>query len=425
MVWRFFCLHRALKSNQNRTIQHIVANGTEENRPPVHTPTCHIPENMFMTPMQLPERCSLVETTLREGEQFVHAHFTSDQRKEIAQALDAFGVEYLELTSPAASPQSARDLATIAGLGLRARVLTHTRCHLNDVKLAVENGAQGVNVLFATSEQLRHVSHGRTFEQIIEQAQEVIEYLKPHNVEIRFSCEDAFRTPLEDLLRIYDPITAMGVDRIGLADTVGIATPLQVAEVVKTVRERYSCGIEFHGHDDTGCAIANAFCAYMHGATHIDVTVLGIGERNGIAPLGGFIARLASLEPQRVEHYNLQLLPSLDHTIAQIVGVEIPFNNYITGATAFSHKAGMHTKAVLADPKSYEALDPTMFGRTRTVAMGHRLTGWHAIAERARELGIVLSEQQARAAATRIKTMADEGPLQLGDIDELLYEYVE
>jgi homocitrate synthase len=375
--------------------------------------------------MQLPERYCLVETTLREGEQFYNAHFTSQQRKEIARALDTFGVEYLELTSPAASPQSAKDLAAIAGLGLRAKVLTHTRCHMNDVRLAVENGAQGVNVLFATSEQLRRVSHGRTFDEIIEQALEVIAYLQQYPVEIRFSCEDAFRTSLDDLLRVYQPIAATGIDRIGLADTVGIATPSQVTEVVRAVRSVVSCDIEFHGHNDTGCAIANAFCALQAGVTHIDVTVLGIGERNGIAPLGGFIARLASLSPQLVERYNLELLPQLDQMIADFVGVQIPFNNYITGTTAFTHKAGMHTKAVLADPKSYEVLDPALFGRTRTVAAVHRLTGWHAVAERGRELGIILSEAQARAVAARIKALADERSLDMGDLDEILYEYTE
>lgn len=375
--------------------------------------------------MELPERLSFVETTLREGEQFAKAHFTSPQRKAIAQALDAFGVEYLELTSPAASPQSARDIADIASMGLRARILTHTRSHLNDVRLAVEHGVHGVNILFATSEQLRTVSHGRTLDELIEQAQEVISFLKQYPVEIRFSCEDAFRTPLDDLLKVYTAIDSFKINRIGVADTVGIATPLQVYHVVRTIRNAVSCDIEFHGHNDTGCAIANAFCAWQAGATHIDVTVLGIGERNGITPLGGFIARLAALNPKLVERYNLGMIHDLDSMIAEMVGVEIPFNNYITGETAFTHKAGMHTKAVIADPHSYEALDPAMFGRTRTVQVVHRLTGWHAVAERARELGIVLSQSQARAAATRLKAMADERPLQINDLDDLLYEYVE
>jgi homocitrate synthase len=375
--------------------------------------------------MKLPERFSFVETTLREGEQFATAHFTSEQRQSIARALDAFGVEYLELTSPAASPQSARDLHTIASMGLRARVLTHTRCHLDDVRLAVENGAHGVNVLFATSEQLRHVSHGRTLDELIEQAQEVISFLKQYPVEIRFSCEDAFRTPLDDLLKVYIAIDDLNIQRVGLADTVGIATPLQVYHVATTIRNAVRCDIEFHGHNDTGCAIANAFCALQAGVTHIDVTILGIGERNGITPLGGFLARLAALDPALVACYDLTMLAELDQMIAEIVGVDIPFNNYITGQTAFTHKAGMHTKAVLADPRSYEALDPSLFGRTRTVEIAHRLAGWHGVAERARELGIMLSEQQARAASARLKALADERVLSASDVDDLLYEYVE
>jgi len=375
--------------------------------------------------MDLPERFSLVETTLREGEQFATAHFTSEQRLNIARALDAFGVEYIELTSPAASPQSARDLATIAGLGLKARVLTHIRCHLDDARLAVEHGTHGVNMLFATSEQLRRASHGRTIEELIEHAQMVINYVKQYDVEIRFSCEDTFRTPLDDLLKVYRAMDALGIERVGLADTVGIATPRQVYDVVRAVREVVSCDIEFHGHDDGGCAIANAYSALEAGATHIDVSVLGIGERNGIAPLGGFIARLATLDERLVARYNLELLSDLDQMIADFVGVQIPFNNYITGATAFSHKAGMHTKAVLNDPRSYEVLDPARFGRKRTVAVAHRLTGWHAVAERARELGIVLSEAQARAAASRLKALADERVLDADDVDELLFEYAE
>ncbi|MEI6777506.1 MAG: homocitrate synthase [Chloroflexales bacterium] len=375
--------------------------------------------------MSLPEHFYLVETTLREGEQFASARFNSEQRIAIAEAVDAFGVEYIELTSPAASPQSARDLETIARRGLRARILTHIRCHMDDARLAVEAGAHGANLLFATSEQLRQVSHGRTLDEIIERAVEVIAYLQGHGLEVRFSCEDSFRTPLPDLLRVYRAIDGLGVQRIGLADTVGIAAPRQVYDILSAVRAAVSCDIEFHGHNDGGCAIANAFCAMEGGATHIDVTVLGIGERNGIASLGGIIARLATIDPALVARYNVDMLTEIDQMVADMVGITIPFNSCITSPTAFTHKAGMHTKAVLADPRSYEALDPSLFGRTRTVSVAHRLVGWHAIAERARELGIHLSESQARVAAARIKALGDDHDIDGNTVDELLYEYAE
>jgi homocitrate synthase len=375
--------------------------------------------------MPMPDRFHLIDTTLREGEQFAGAAFTSEQRVAVAEALDAFGVEYIELTSPAASPQSARDLERIASRGLRARVLTHIRCHMDDARLAVEHGAQGVNMLFATSEQLRHASHGRSLDEIVAIATEVMAYLRRHHVEIRFSSEDSFRTALPDLLRVYRAVDALGIDRVGLADTVGIATPRQVQEVVSTVRATVGCDIEFHGHNDSGCAVANAFCALESGATHLDVTVLGIGERNGIASLTGIIARLATIDPALVSRYNLSLLPQIDALVAEMVGIGIPFNACITSPTAFTHKAGMHTKAVLNDPRSYESLDPALFGLARTVSVAHRLVGWHAVAERARELGIYLNEQTARAAAARLKALADERHLDMEDVDELLYEYAE
>ena len=371
------------------------------------------------------ERLFLVDSTLREGEQFATARFSSAQRLRIAELLDAFGVEYIELTSPAASPQSARDLATIARRGLRARVLTHVRCHMDDARLAVESGAQGVNLLFATSEPLRTASHGRSLDQILEQAAEVIGYLRGHDVEIRFSCEDAFRTATPELLRVYRAVERLGAHRVGLADTVGVATPRQVLDVVGAVRAAVGCDIEFHGHNDAGCAVANAYCAYEAGATHIDVTVLGIGERNGIAGLSAFVARLATLDPALVARYDLALLPEIDRAVAELVGVAIPFDAPISSPYAFHHKAGMHAKAVLSDPRSYEALDPALFGRARTVAVAHRLVGWHAVAERGRELGIALSEPAARAAAARIKALGDEHDLDGTTVDEIIYEYAE
>ncbi len=362
----------------------------------------------------------IVDSTLREGEQFSRAHFTKAQKREIALSLDAFGVEYIELTNPSASPCSFDDARMIAGLGLRARVLVHCRCTMEDARRAVATGAHGVNVLFGTSRQLREHSHGRSVAQIIAAATEVIEHLQAQGVETRFSCEDAFRTPIDTLLEVYRAVDALGVDRVGIADTVGVADPLGVFEVVSAIRAAVRADIEFHGHDDSGCAIANAHAALRAGATHIDTTILGIGERNGITPLGGLIARLYATDRALVARYNLPLLAHLDRRIAEMTGVAIPFNNYVTGENAFAHKAGLHAKAVLSDPTSYEALDPADFGLQRRLELGHRLTGWNAVAHRAVSLGLSLDERQARAATSEIKRLAEAGPLSAHCVDELL-----
>ncbi|NMB88342.1 MAG: homocitrate synthase, partial [Chloroflexi bacterium] len=131
------------------------------------------------------ENFSIIDSTLREGEQFVNAFFTTEQKIRIATLLDAFGVEYIELTTPCASAQSEKDCAAIARLGLHAKTLTHTRCNMEDVRRAVETGVQGVDVVIGTSSYLRQFSHGKSIAEIIDSAREVIGYLKQFDVEVR------------------------------------------------------------------------------------------------------------------------------------------------------------------------------------------------------------------------------------------------
>ena len=366
----------------------------------------------------------IIESTLREGEQFVGANFTTEQKVRIAEALDDFGVELIEVTSPAASPQSLVDCRTIAHLGLKAGVITHTRCSLEDAKLAADTGVQGIDVVMGTSSVLRQFSHGKDISTIIRMARDVVRLIQDRGLRVRFSTEDSFRSELADILAVYEAMDAEGVNRVGVADTVGVATPFQVHNMVSEIRKRVSCDIEFHGHNDTGCAIANCYAALEAGATHVDTSILGIGERNGITPLGGLIARLYAIDRPLVQKYRLHLLSKLDHMVADMVGIDIPFNNYITGITAFTHKAGIHAKAVLNNPETYEILDPRDFGMTRYISIAHRLTGWNAIKARAEQLDLDISDEDIKAATAEIKTLADQRPLSLDDVDSILQNWI-
>jgi homocitrate synthase len=255
-------------------------------------------------------------------------------------------------------------------------------------------------------------------------AEQCIRLARAHGLIVRFSSEDGFRADRGDLLTMYRAVDALGVDRIGIADTVGIATPRQVEDLVALLRRECHAAIEFHGHNDSGCAIANAHAALDAGATFIDTTVLGIGERNGITPLGGLIARLYATDPALTAAYDLPGLRHLDALVAGVVGVPIPFNNYLTGSAAFTHKAGVHAKAVLADPRTYEVLDPAAFGIERTIAVAHALTGRAAIADRARTLGLTFDAETIRAATAAVKRRADDAPLTDAELDELLQSWV-
>ena len=263
-------------------------------------------------------------------------------------------------------------------------------------------------------------------EQVTERSVEVLSWLRaqaPH-LEIRFSTEDSFRSEEADLFRVYLAVDKVGADRFGIADTVGGATPLRVYQLVSGLRRLVKAGIEFHGHNDSGCAIANSVTALEAGATHIDKSILGIGERNGITPLGGFIARMYAISRDLVKKkYKLRKLRKLDEMVAEMVGVGIPFNNYITGVTAFTHKAGIHAKAILNQPETYEILNPRDFGLTRYISIAHKLTGWNAIKDRAEQLGLPLTDAQIKEVTAHIKALADQKKIDLNDVDELLYRW--
>ncbi|KKO99242.1 homocitrate synthase, mitochondrial [Trichoderma harzianum] len=357
-------------------------------------------------------RFKIIESTLREGEQFANAFFDTETKIKIAKAL------------PVSSPQSYEDCKTICGLGLKAKILTHVRCNMEDAKKAVECGVDGVDLVIGTSSFLQKYSHGKSIAIIKETALEVIQYVKSQGVEVRFSSEDSFRSDLVDLLTLYKAVDQAGVNRVGVADTVGGATPRMVYDLIRTLRGVVSCDIETHFHDDTGCAVANAHSALEAGATHIDTSVLGIGERNGITPLGALMARMVVTAPDYViNKYNLKALKEVEELVASAVQINIPFNNPITGFCAFTHKAGIHAKAILANPSTYEIIDPAIFGLTRYISINSRITGWNAIRARCEQLGLKMTDEEVKEVTAKIKQMADIRPLAIDDTDSILHSY--
>ncbi len=369
------------------------------------------------------ERVLIVESTLREGEQFAGAHFKPGDKQALARALDLFGVPYIEVSSPAASERAFADARMLTGMGLRARLLAHVRCVPGDVRRALDAGVDGVNLYFGLSPLLRTHGHRRDIEAIIAAATACVEIVRAAGREVRFGCEDAFRTPEADLLRVCTALDEAGVDRLSLADTVGVATPRRVDELVRLVRRNVRAAIEFHGHDDSACAVANAHAAVEAGARFVDTSVLGLGERNGITGLGALVARLYASDPALVAGYDLTRVREIDLLVAEMVGVQIPFNTVISGAHAFAHAAGAHTAAVLRDPRTYEALDPAVFGAARTIHLAHHLTGRHAVAGRAEALGLTLDGEALERATTALKDAAGSQPLREEEVDALLAQY--
>lgn len=151
---------------------------------------------------------------------------------------------------------------------------------------------------------------------------------------------------------------------------------------------------------------------------------IGIGERNGITPLGGLIARMYTADPEGVKaKYKLHMLREIENLVAEAVEIQVPFNNYITGWCAFTHKAGIHAKAILNNPSTYEILKPEDFGMTRYVSIGHRLTGWNAVKSRVEQLKLEMTDEQIKDATNKIKQLADVKTQTMEDVDVILRLY--
>ncbi len=367
---------------------------------------------------------AMLDSTLREGEQFTGAYFTLEQRLTITRLLDAIGVSFIEMPSPISSPETQQAIVEVCKLDLHAHVVAHVRCVEADVQAALATPVYGLNLFYGTSTQLRSFSHGRRIEQMIVDAVPLIRRVRDAGRYVRFSAEDAFRSDLVDLLHVFDAVVDAGVQRIGLPDTVGIATPRQVHQLVQLCHKRYrGVGIEFHGHNDTGCANANTIAALEAGADCLDVTALGIGERNGIASLSGLIAQLYIHYPELLSDYDLTQVAPLDQFVASCLDLAIPFNTPITAPSAFTHKAGVHTKAVLRNPRAYEVLDPADFGLARHVEVGSRVTGRYAVGHRAASLGLELSSIEVAALTHALKARAENGVLNQEEVDTFIQSW--
>lgn len=367
---------------------------------------------------------AMLDSTLREGEQFAKTFFSLEQRLAIARQLDALGVPFIEVPSPGVSPDTQQAVQALCALDLRAHIVAHVRCVEADVAAALDSPVYGLNLFFGTSNELRTHSHGRRIDQITTEAVPLIRRVRAAGRYVRFSAEDAFRSDLVDLLTVFDAVVEAGVQRIGLPDTVGVATPRQVEQLVRLCSDRYpTVGIEFHGHNDTGCAIANTIAAFEGGADCLDVTVLGIGERNGIASLSGIIAQLYMHYPAMLAGYDLTQLNALDSYVADTLGMAIPFNMPVTAPNAFTHRAGIHTKAVLHDPRAYEVLNPADFGLARRVDVGSRITGRHAVGHRAAALGFTLTADEIVQLTTALRSRAENGALNDEEVDTFIHAW--
>lgn len=341
-----------------------------------------------------PRPLEIVDSTLREGQQtsLLHDHykyfFTRTDKEEILRALIVYGVKFVELFAPVVSAQERDDFAALKAVrdSLITQkgytfLLAHVRCHPRDVELAIAAGADGLNFYIGTSEAARAFNHGQDLPSLVRRARGLIEDVRrchPHLV-LRFSGEDAFRTRLVDLFRVYDEIAPL-VSRLGLPDTVGVAAPAQVTERVHALRERYPhVDLEAHFHDDRGFALVNALAAVQAGVRYLDTTITGIGERSGITSQTALLFNLhIDRDYDKLEGYHLRGSYPLNVLVADKLKMLVPFREPVS-LTNRTHTAGVHQNAMLHGAAAYEAHPLDQFGVNESEILLGPLSGWNTI----------------------------------------------
>jgi len=351
-------------------------------------------DSPFQFSRYTPRDLEIIDTTLREGSQtsLLHDHykyfFNQTDKTEIVQALIIYGVKFIELFAPIVSPRERDDLAAIQAV--RDELITqkgytfllaHVRCHPDDVQSAIEAGFDGLNFYIGTSDQARSNGHGKNLDEIVYRARSLIEQVRrdyPRLI-LRFSGEDAFRTREADLFRVYDEIVPL-VDRLGTPDTVGVATPTAVVRRLTALRQRYpGIDLEGHFHDDRGFALVNALEAVKNGMRYVQTTLLGIGERSGIASLTALLFNLfIDREYDKLEGYHLRGSYPINVLLASKLNKLVQSKEPVS-LTNRTHTAGVHQKAVLNDAATYEAHPLDQFGVTESEILVGPLSGWNMI----------------------------------------------
>ncbi|MEM3451740.1 MAG: 2-isopropylmalate synthase [Nitrososphaerales archaeon] len=352
----------------------------------------------------------ILDSTLREGEQAPGVSFTMRQRLQIAWMLDYFGIDAIEI-SPIISPDHKESCKRLIKAGLSANIIAHVRALPEDIDIALDCDANWVAVYHSISDV--HLKHKLRIsrEEAVRRAVNTVEYAKSHGLRLRFTLEDASRADPSFLKRICKEISEVGVDRIGLPDTLGILRPKGMYNLVKTVRDVVNTPIDVHCHNDLGLATANSLAGFEAGASQIHVTINGLGERVGIAPLAEVVMALTIIYNKKLR-VKLDMLKELSDLIENYTGVKTPESKPLVGENAYKHKAGTHIAAIIRNPAAYELVPPKVIGNRRRIIFGE-LSGKHGAAFLLRLLGLNYSMEEAVKFAQGLKR------LRCGDLFEL------
>jgi len=338
----------------------------------------------------------MIDTTLRDGEQAPGVSFDRSAKLDIAQALDHVGVQELEVGIPVMGSDVQEECRAIAASGLDCRLSVWCRAHEEDMAAATRCNISGVHFSFPLSS-VHLAAVGKDRNWVLSQLHALVRSARGYFDQITVGAQDATRADHQFLLEFAERAQAAGVERLRLADTVGIARPETVTNLIRSIKAAVpGLSLEFHGHNDLGMATANALCALEAGAQAVSVTVNGLGERAGNTPLEQLAMALWQ-HPRITCGVDTKHLLNLCRMVADASGQTIPPAQPVVGKRVFSHESGIHCHAMFRDTRAYEPFPPQLAGHeTRRFLLGTH-SGATAIRHLLKKAGIRVSSRQAQA----------------------------
>jgi homocitrate synthase NifV len=349
---------------------------------------------MALSNLKNNKKVTIVDTTLRDGEQTAGVVFANAEKIVIAEMLSELGVDQLEVGIPTMGGDEKKAIKEIVKRNLKSSIMAWNRAVVSDIEQSIDCGVDAVAISISVSD--IHIQHKlkTSREWVLESMIKSVEYAKKNGLYVSVNGEDASRADKDFLVEFINAAKQAGADRFRYCDTVGIKEPFGIRDDIKYIYDKTGFDIEMHTHNDFGMATANAVAGIKGGATHVGVTVNGLGERAGNAALEEVIMALMLVYGYKGEDINTKMFREVSEYVSRASGRDLPIWKAIVGTNMFAHESGIHADGAIKDPKNYEAFDPAIVGLERQIVIGKH-SGRAAVVNKFKEYNIELTDAEA------------------------------